>query len=85
MVKQTISYSSGWDLFQQIYGLRSGLVANKAYSKYEKNTQNKIKSYAKAILNCISGGDIINLLNDLLSAEEVAKLHPFDKVSDLLF
>ena len=85
MAKKTITYKSGWNLFQQIYGLRENIVVNRAYSKRAKSGQEKIERYAKAILHCASGGDTINLLNGILSAEEVARLHPFDKVSTLLF
>ena len=85
MVKKTITYNSGWDLFPKLYGHREDIVINRAYSKYGKSSQEKLERHAKAILHCISGGDTINLLNGILSADEVAKLHPFDKVCTPLF
>ena len=80
----TIQFSSAWSLFHNIHKYKNDIGSNRKYSDYQAGTQRKLRRYTKSILNMLSGGDIYNLLSDLLEPHGVAKLHPFDKVSVFL-
>ena len=85
MVGVSIEVRNNFELLKQLHGKRNDITLNRKYSDYQPRTRNNIQTWARSVLHIISGGDITNLLNDVLGAEGVAKLYPFNKVSTLLY
>ena len=85
MEEEHFEYKNGWDFFEHAYHDEETITFPRQYSQYADSTQNTIKKYTRSILRVLSGGDVIALLRDLLSKDDVAKMHPFDKVSVSLF
>ena len=50
------------------------ITQNRKYSDYKPTTRNNIQTWARNAFHIILGGDVTNLLNDVLGAESVAKL-----------
>ena len=80
MVTHTITFKSAWNLFHNVHKYKNVIGNNRKYSDYQDGSKKKIRVFARSLLNMISGGDMYNLLNDILGPKGVAKLKPFDQV-----
>ena len=84
MVCFSIEFRTNVDLLKQLHGKRDNITLNRKYSDYKPSTRNNIQAWARSVFHIILGGDVKNLLNDVLEAEGVAKFYPFNKVSEYL-